>query len=213
MNQDVELSCRCGAVHGWARRVTPNAVHRAVCYCDDCQAYLHYLDRADLLDEHGGTDVVQLPPSMVAFDAGLERIVAVRLSDKGMFRWYADCCKTPLGNTYFPTVPFIGIPVAAFRSLSDPLQLDLAFGRPRVRPMAQFAIGDAPGAVSGFPLLPQLRAIAHVALWKLTGKTWPHPYFERATKAPKYPVKILEPSAREALRPLCGPKPTQSKSG
>ena len=34
-----------------------------VCYCDDCQAFLHYLGRADLLDALGGTDIVQMAPA------------------------------------------------------------------------------------------------------------------------------------------------------
>ena len=46
-------------------------VNRVVCYCDDCQAFLHYLKRADLLDAHGGTDIVQVyseaPPRLVGF--------------------------------------------------------------------------------------------------------------------------------------------------
>ena len=46
-----------------ARNASPEAVNRMVCYCDDCQAFVHYLGHADLLDAHGGTDIVQMAPA------------------------------------------------------------------------------------------------------------------------------------------------------
>jgi len=85
MSQDVELGCRCGEIHGWVRSVSPGAVNRVVCYCDDCQAFLHHLGRADLFDAHGGTDVVQVPPRDVTFDRGAERTVGLRLTPKGLY--------------------------------------------------------------------------------------------------------------------------------
>lgn len=50
---------------------------------------------SDLLDAHGGTDLVQVAPACVAFDHGAEQIVGLRLAPKGMHRWYAACCNTP----------------------------------------------------------------------------------------------------------------------
>ena len=43
--------------------------------------------------------------------------------------------------------------------------------------------------------------------WRLRGKTWPHPFFKRETREPIYPLTVLSPGEREALRPLCGPRP------
>ena len=57
------LSCSCGEVRGLVTGVSPNTVNRVVCYCDDCQAFLHHLGRADLLDAHGGIDIVQVAPA------------------------------------------------------------------------------------------------------------------------------------------------------
>ena len=48
--------------------------------------------------------------------------------------------------------------------------------------------------------------------WKLGGKTWPHPFFERATAAPRPPVTILSQAEREALRARCGPTPSAPAS-
>ena len=210
MTEDVELGCRCGQIHGWARGASPTAVHRSVCYCDDCQAFLHYLGRADLLDEHAGTDVVQVPPNMVSFDRGLERIVGMRLSNKGMYRWYASCCKTPLGNTVTPAVPFIGLPLEVFRGAPDVARVDAVFGKPRGHVMGRFAVGGAPEGATGFPLGLIVGVFSQVLRWKLAGKSWPHPYFDKATRKPRYPVTVLEKPERDALRAKCGPNPTAS---
>src|SRR5690349_9274547 len=100
MSQDVELRCRCGEVGGRVKDAAPGAVNRVVCYCDDCQAFAHHLGRADLLDAQGGTDIVQVaPPASLVFDRGSDRIVGLRLTPKGLYRWYAISCKTPVGNT------------------------------------------------------------------------------------------------------------------
>src|SRR5512138_1633896 len=124
MGQDLELGCRCGQLHGWAGRVSRTQVNRTVCYCDDCQAFLYYLGRSDLLDTHGGTDIVQVPPNVISFDRGLENIVAVRLSEKGMHRLYASCCKTLLGNTLDTSVPFIGMHFEIFRGATETCRIE-----------------------------------------------------------------------------------------
>jgi hypothetical protein len=208
MAQDIELGCRCGEIHGSARGVSPDAVNRVVCYCDDCQAFLHHLGRADLLDAHGGTDVVQVAPNVVAFDKGTEQIACVRLSKKGMYRWYAGCCQTPLGNTLTPSVPFIGMPVEVFRGAPDATRRDAVFGNPRGTSFVQFAVGGAPEGATGNQLGLLLRMVLKVFGWKLRGKTWPHPYFDRDTRKPSRPVTVLTREEREALRPKCGPNPT-----
>ena len=209
MSQDVELGCRCGEIHGWVRGVSPSAVNRAICYCSDCQAFLHYIERADLLDEHAGTDIVQVAPRSVTFDRGAERIVGVRLTpEKGMYRWYASCCKTPLGNTVAPSLPFIGMPPEVFRGAPDASRRDALFGPSRGGMFGQHATGGAPEGSTKL----QLGLIAHAVRlmlgWKLGGKAWPHPFFERATRTPTHPVTTLSTPEREALRAKCGPTPS-----
>src|SRR3984957_2050797 len=109
MSGQIELRCRCGEVRGTATDLSPRTVNRVVCYCDDCQAFAHQLGRADLLDPHGGSDIVQVAPASLSFQRGDDRIVGLRLAPKGLRRWYSSCCKTPLGNTLGPAVPFVGI--------------------------------------------------------------------------------------------------------
>ncbi|AKU98165.1 hypothetical protein AKJ09_04829 [Labilithrix luteola] len=54
--------------------------------------------------------------------------------------------------------------------------------------------------------------IAHVIRlllgWRLGGKAWPHPFYDRASGKPTHALVTLPRSEREALRPLCGPHPT-----
>ena len=210
MSQDVELSCRCGAIHGWVRGVSPSTVNRAICYCDDCQAFLHHLGRADLLDAHGGTDVVQVAPRTVTFDSGAERIVGLRLTPNGLHRWFASCCKTPLGNTLTPWIPFIGIAMEAFRGAPDVRRRDELFGKVRGAVCSKYATGVVPEAsiktYHGRGLLGRMLRL--MLGWKLRGMTWPHPFFDRTTQAPSHPVTTLSPDERESLRAKCGPNPS-----
>jgi hypothetical protein len=202
MNQDVELQCRCGQVRGRVTDASPRTVSRVVCYCDDCQAFLHHLGRKDLLDGHGGTDIVQVAPASLTFQQGADRIVGLRLSQKGLHRWYASCCSTPLGNTVSPAIPFVGIVSQAFGEQRD------AFGPPIGALFGKFAVGGAPEGSTGLNIPLFARAIRMILGWRLTGRAWPHPFFEHSTRAARYQVNTLPAPEREALRKLCGPRPS-----
>ena len=128
MSRPAELRCRCGEVRGSVTNPSPRAANRVICYCDDCQAFAHHLGRADLLDAHGGTDIVQVAPASLKFVQGQRRIMGLRLTSNGLFRWYASCCNTPVGNTLSPAVPFVGIIVQAFDNGAQ--HPDDLFGKP-----------------------------------------------------------------------------------
>ena len=203
MGGQVEVRCRCGEVRGVVTDPSPRTVNRVVCYCDDCQAFLHRLDRADLLDDQGGTDIVQLAPASLSFVQGKQRIVGLRLTPRGTYRWYASCCRMPLGNTLGPAIPFIGIVAQAFESETQ--KPDQIFGRPIGRIFGKHAVGRPPeGSTRLNPWL-VARAVSKVLGWRLRGKTWPHPFFDRARRTPNFPLTTLSPQEREALRALCGP--------
>jgi hypothetical protein len=203
MNASAELRCRCGEVRAVVKNHSPRTVNRVTCYCDDCQAYAHQLGRADLLDSHGGTDIVQVAPASLTFVAGQDKITAVRLSPKGLYRWYARCCNTPVGNMASPSIPFVGLVTQSFASeRQNPDQL---FGQPVGAILGRFAVGEVPKQVQGVSFGLILRTLRLILSWRLSGKTWPHPFFDQATRRPRYPVTVLTPEQREALRPLCGP--------
>lgn len=209
MTRDVEVGCRCGEVRGSVKNASPQTVNRVVCYCDDCQAFAHHLGRADLLDAHGGTDIVQVAPAALSFDRGAERILGVRLGPKGLHRFYADCCKTPLGNTVGTGIPFVGIVAQAFDGEGD---RDSLLGEPIGAIQGKYAVGAAPEGSTKMNLRLLARAVRMILGWRLSGKAWPHPFFDRATGAPNRPLTILSRAERDALRPLCGPSAT-SKAG
>jgi hypothetical protein len=203
MGKQAELRCRCGAVAGVVTSASPQTVNRVVCYCDDCQAFAHHLGRADLLDANGGSDIVQVAPASLTFVKGQDRIAGVRLSAKGLFRYHTTCCNTPVGNTLSPAIPFVGILVQAFNT--DTQRADQVFGAPTGAIFGKCAIGEPPPGSTGLNLPLMLRAIAKVLGWRLTGKAWPHPFFSSNTREPIYPLTVLSPERREALRKKCGP--------
>ncbi len=196
------LRCRCGQISGQVQNVAPRTVNRVLCYCADCQAFLHHLHRAELLDAHGGTDIIQVAPSALTFQRGREHIVGLRLTDKGLYRFYADCCKTPLGNTLSPRIPFIGLVAQLF--VSDEGGADELCGKPVGAIYGKYAVGTPPAGSTKFNPLLLVRSLKLVLAWSLRKKGWPHPFFERQTGAPLYPIKVLSRAQRDALRPLCG---------
>ncbi len=199
------FSCRCGAVRGRVADVSPRSVNRAGCYCDDCQAFAHRLGRADLLDARGRSDIVQVAPGSMRFEAGQEHIAGLRLSPKGLYRFYARCCNTPLGNTVGLKIPFVGLPASAFACEGqDP---DRLFGPPRGAIMGQFAIGGTPPGTKGISLSLAVQAAGVLLGWLISGRASPNPLFDRKTREPLYPVSVLSREERDALRPLCGPNP------
>lgn len=206
---DAKLQCDCGQVRGVVANVSPAAVNHVVCYCDDCQAFLHALSREDLLDANGGTDIVQVAPATLSFTHGQEHIAGLRLSEKGLYRWYAACCKTPLGNTVSPAVPLVGIVTQTIRN--EARERDDLFGPPVGSVFGRYAVGHPQGA-AGLSLRLLARTVRLMLGWWLRGQAWPNPFFDRETRAPRFKVTTLPAQDREALRPLCGPSEPQTPS-
>ena len=89
---DLLLKCRCGEVEGVLTDISPTNCIHLVCYCDDCQAFAHQLGHdADILDEHGGTEVVQITPRQIRVNAGIDHLKSMRLRPGGLLRWHTDC--------------------------------------------------------------------------------------------------------------------------
>lgn len=131
------VKCKCGALHGHVLPGAPNS--RVRCYCTDCQAFGRYFGKeAKVLDAQGGTEIVQVCQSRLCFDGGLEHLTAIRLTDKGMIRWYASCCLTPIGNTMPDRkMSFIGL----IHSCLDKSSIDKDFGTG----IASFSTSEAIG--------------------------------------------------------------------
>ena len=92
------LRCQCGTFR--AVLAHPAKGNRVVCYCRDCQAFAHVLDQASqVLDERGGSEIIQVLPKNLTFTQGTEALACLRLTPKGLLRWHSACCRTPIGNT------------------------------------------------------------------------------------------------------------------
>ncbi len=119
------LRCRCGAVRGEIDAA--RAYTRATCYCRDCQAFARFLGVADVLDAAGGTDIVPMAPAAIRFNEGQSQVRCMSLGPKGILRWYAGCCRTPLANTgRDPGLPYAGVVTACLDAPAH--ALDAAFG-------------------------------------------------------------------------------------
>lgn len=190
---DLSLRCRCGEVRGVVTDVTPSSCNHALCYCKDCQAFARFLDREDMLDAQGGTDIVQVAPSQVRIEQGIDQLRSMRLHDKGMIRWYADCCRSPLGNTMSMRVPFVGLPTVCFAERPDASVIGNAVGA-----NAKSATSQPPGdAYQVISVRWALRAAAQLFGWWIRGKGKPTPYFEVATGKPIVAPHVLSTEDRK----------------
>jgi len=120
-----------------------------VCYCKDCQAFAYFLSQENqILDERGGSDVIQILPQNLSFTQGIESLKCMRLTEKGMLRWYASCCNTPIGNTLANyKISFIGLVHSCLENSGTPLQD--SFGPVRAWGNTQGARGDPKPKSSG----------------------------------------------------------------
>jgi hypothetical protein len=191
---DIPLKCRCGSVQGVARNISAESGTRLVCYCDDCQAFARYLgEEESVLDQHGGTDIFQLTPSQIEITQGSEQLRAMRLSEKGMFRWYTECCKTPIGNTASAGLPFVGM-VHNFMDLSAATR-DAVLGPVRSHGQTRFARATLPANLGHprFPLGIIFRIIRKMLIAKLRGQGQPSPFFDAGGNPVSTPV-VLSPA-------------------
>lgn len=113
---DVVVSCKCGTLKGVLHDCSTKTGSHVMCYCKDCQAGARYLNAIHVLNEFGGTDIFQTVPSHVEITEGQDKLACFRLSPKGLVRWYADCCNTPMFNTLgSPKLSFVGIATAVMQ--------------------------------------------------------------------------------------------------
>jgi hypothetical protein len=199
------LRCRCGQFQGEVD--TKPASSRMRCYCGDCQAYAAFLGRPKgMLDAHGGTEIIATVPRALSFSAGADRLGCMSLSDKGMLRWYAGCCGTPIANTPRDTkLPYIGLvrsglpgADAAMAEAFGPLKIALNTGsaQGRVEPTRIAAF---------FGILAIMR---NVLGEKLSGRSRNNPFFDTGSGRPVVVPRVLSAEERGALdAPLRSPAP------
>lgn len=200
MQSDIPLKCACGKLRGSALGVSPSTGNRVVCYCGDCQAFARFLGRPDITDQWGGTDIYQMPPSRVRISSGEDVLSCMRLSPKGLLRWYCGACKTPVGNTVKASMPFVGLIHNFMDHAGDGRSRDEVLGKPAGYVWMKTAIGTLPDSIRKSS---QLRIIARslklLGKWWLTGAGSPSPFFDERTGAPRAEPRVLTLEERRAL--------------
>ena len=192
----IALRCRCGKLQGQVdhRRVAA----RAACYCKDCQAYGHFLG-GEVLDAAGGTEVAATLPAAVRFDTGLEHLACMSLSPKGIYRWYASCCRTPIGNTpRDPRTAYVGL-VRSCLAAPD-AELDRLLGPLKAR--VQTASASAPVPTSMLGTASVVLKVGTMMMKARLGGGYKHnPFFRPGTSEPVKPPQVLSLEERKALTP------------
>jgi hypothetical protein len=190
-------------VTGVALDVSPARGNRLVCMCDDCQAYAEWLGVTEaLLDVNGGTEVFQLTPAQVQIRGGHEHIRCVRLSKKGLMRWYVECCNTPIANTLASArAPFLGLPCWFMDHASEGRSRDEDLGPVRARIQGRYGKPPLlPGSYPRAPLSLILRSVGQLVRGLIAGAHRPSPLFDEAG-APIVEPRVLSSEERERLRP------------
>ena len=141
-----------------------------------------------------------MPPGRVKLTAGADALRCLRLSDKGVLRWYTDCCRTPIANTAGAGFPVIGMIHSFMDHEADGRSREEVLGPPLCRIYERSAVGPLPPDA---PPPPSLRTFVRRALkmlaWWVQGLARPSPFFDDRTKTPHSMPRVLAPSERAAL--------------
>jgi len=188
------LRCRCGRLQG---SVEPaRSTQRVICYCRDCRAFAHHLGGDGVLDAQGGTEIVASLPSKLRFDAGSETLACLSLSPRGLLRWVASCCNTPIANTpRNPKIAYVGLVHSCLEQGAPPLRQ--SFGPLRMA----VNTGGAPGPVpkgTALATAGSLFGLATTLLGARLGGGWRcNPFFDAGTARPVREVRVLTLAERE----------------
>lgn len=180
-------------MRGVAREMTPGTANRVVCHCGGCTRYAHALGRAtEILDEHGGSEVIQISPRRLALTEGVEHLGCMQMTQGGALRWYATCCRTPLAHT-LPSLrlPFMSVSHVCLDWGSH--ARDAVAGPIRARVNGRFEGQAPPGAGLG-ALLSMLAHYTPLLLgWLIRGDARASPFLDPDTRAPRCRPRPPEP--------------------
>jgi hypothetical protein len=186
------LRCRCGKLQG---HVVPHSTAvRAICYCKDCQAYARFLRTPETADRDGGTEVIAMLPQHVHFASGLDALACISLSERGLLRWYASCCSTPIGNTpRNPKLPYAGLVHNCLEGGSA--SIEASFGRSRIAVNTKSARNDVRSTpiASTFAVVRLMSASLGT---RFSGAYRNNPFFAPGTDSPIRSVRVLSASER-----------------
>ncbi|WP_412463135.1 DUF6151 family protein [Halobacteriovorax sp. RT-2-6] len=193
----ISLKCECGSVEG-ELTINKSLNNHVVCCCDDCQTYAQYLGRKDLLDKFDGTELFQTAPRYIKITKGQEHLSCLRLSPKGLYRWYAGCCNFPMVNTLGAKIPFNGL-VCAFVTGDKS-----ALGDIQSYNMMKFSsLKSSEWPKNGFEKFSKLAGLFILKLLSLgtiLRLTKPNSFFDLDSGLPKVEPQILSKEERDYTR-------------
>ncbi|HEY8360465.1 MAG TPA: DUF6151 family protein [Ramlibacter sp.] len=194
------FQCRCGTVHGEIAQA--EGAVRAACYCGDCQAYAHLIGQAPrVLDALGGTEVVATQPRHVRLASGTQGLACLSLSPRGLLRWYASCCSTPIANTPRDwKLPYVGM---MHTCLHQPQPLEQSFPTVHMRVNTKSAKGTPPPAAGLAGMARFGGMMLAIAGTRLSGGWRTNPFFD-AQGTPIVPVGIAPKESVQAARRASG---------
>lgn len=169
------IQCRCGRLRG--EFLGGAKLTRITCYCRDCQAYARALgEPGKILDANGGTDVVASLQQYVRLTGEAGQLACLSLTDGGLLRWYASCCKTPIANTTRdPRLSYLGLMLNCLGR--DVRSLNAVFGPPTLAINVKSASGSVPS--SGWRTTAAMaRIFGRVIRARLDGSWRRSPFFD-----------------------------------
>jgi hypothetical protein len=173
---EINLSCACAQVQGKTEDTNVQKGNRVHCCCADCQKFAMFLEQEDIvLDQYGATDIFQIPLAHLHITQGHEHLALVRLTPKGLNRWYAKCCNTPIGNTLGGKAPFIGIIHNFMRHTES---RDQELGETRGYIHCQSAKQPVPIDLQLSYFKVSMRVLGKLISWKLKGLNQPSAFFD-----------------------------------
>ena len=197
---EIPLKCECEKVQG-NLTLRPRDGNHFVCHCDDCQAFARFLKKEDqVLTKNLGTELFQVTPDKVTITNGKDRIACMRLGPKGLFRWYAKCCNSPIGNTIAAKVPFIGI-IDSFMDFSSmSITKEEAIGEVEGYVMCKYAVGELPNnSCEKYSLRSGIAMIKLIAGGFIFKRYSPNQLFNLQTGRPIVEAEDISKQERQAL--------------
>lgn len=140
-------------------------------------------------------------PSQLEITLGHENLACVRLTEKGMYRWYTDCCKTPIGNSMnWPKIPFVGVVHSIMDYAASGTKRDEALGPIQARVQGKYGKAPLPeGTYQTAPLSIIVKTLVFLlrGFWQRTHQPSPFFHADGRPRARPYTLTLTE---REALR-------------
>ena len=188
------FQCKCGALQGLVDQ--PARALRGICYCKDCRAYSHHLgSTAQTHDSQGGAEFVATLAKFVTFSEGTEHLACLSLSSKGLLRWYASCCRTPIANTVRNwKIPYVGLLGSCL--IADPASYEVAFPRLQMR-VNTGGSEQAPSDLRFGTVTALAGFMPRVMLSGIDGTYRQTPFFSAPAGLPRAHVTVLSEAERK----------------